>query len=362
VEEDTSFEDLLSTFDPATRHALTSMLTNQGTAFNDTSAFINDWASTLPPFAMNIADALRIVQQQGDATASLISNGGSVLNAVSERPGELQGLVENTSRMFRALGARNAELEDAIRILPTFIDETKVTSLRFAKFSDDTTPLVKQLTPAAAQLSPALQDLHAFAPDLKRLMKGIRPVTKASKDGIPGLNNLWNQLTPFLDRAKPWLGEVIPFIDYLNDYRRELAGAAANIGATTQYTAKPVGAPGQLHIVRAAVPTSLESLAAFPIRTGSSRSNPYPRPGAALDLAGGLPQFGDYLCVNRPVPTKSLAWPSDIYNNVLDYYLTDVPSDPNPINPPSPVCQAQGILGQILNAGSGLFPQLPTLP
>jgi phospholipid/cholesterol/gamma-HCH transport system substrate-binding protein len=362
VEESVSFDDLLSTFDPATRKALTSFLTDQGVAFNDTSAFISDWASTLQPFAINIGDALRIVRQQGDATASLISNGAGALTALSERQGQLQGLVENSSRMFRALGARNAQLADAIRILPTFIDEAKSTSLRLATFSDDTTPLLKQLTPAAAELSPALQDLHTFAPDLRRLMVGIKPLTRASKQGVPGFNQFLNQLTPFLDRSRPWLGELVPVINYATDYKRDLTGAIANVAAATEAVAKPVTGGTALHYARSALPISLESLGAFPQRFGTSRSNPYLAPNRALDVTGGLPQFGDYLCVNRPVPTKSPAWPTDIYDNVLDYYLTDDPKNPNPVNPPSPACSVQGLLGQLLNAGTGLFPQLGVLP
>ena len=172
IEESVVFEDILSTFDPPTRVALTSMLSDQGIALNEAAASLNYWASTLPSFAVNIDTALKVVNEQSAATASLIRDGGDALNAVTERQGQLQGLVANTARMFGAIGARNAELADAIRILPTFIDETKVTSVRFEEFSDDTTPLIKQLIPAARELSPGLRYLHAFAPDLRRLMRG----------------------------------------------------------------------------------------------------------------------------------------------------------------------------------------------
>ena len=362
VQEDVAFENLLGTFDAQTRKSLTSLLTDQGIALSDSSASISDWASTLQPFAINTADALKVLHQQGEATASLIRDGGSALSAVSERQGELQGLVTNTARMFRATGARNAELAEAIHILPTFIDETKITSVRVAKFSEDTTPLVKQLTPAAAELSPTLQDLHAFAPDLKRFMKGIKPVTRASKQGIPAFNGFLSQLSTFVPRAKPWLGQVNPVIDYATDYKRDITGAMANLGAATEAVARPVGGGTQLHYVKAAVPISLESLGAFPQRFGTSRSNPYPAPGSALDLTGGMKQFGSYLCVNRTLPTKSLAWDPDIYNNVLDYYLTDDPANPNPSIPVSPPCSTQAPLGPLLGAGTGLFPQLPALP
>ena len=39
---------------------------------------------------------------------------------------------------------------------------------------------------------------------------------------------------PFFARLKPYLGGVVPVLDYINDYRREIAAFFANGTATTQ--------------------------------------------------------------------------------------------------------------------------------
>ncbi len=373
VEESVVFEDLLNTFDPGTRAALTSMLSNQGGAFQGSAPYFSWLLSTMPDFAVNIDQALEVVRQQDEETAMLLREGGGALTALSERQGQLRGLVENSARVFRATAARNEELADAITILPTFIDETVATSERFAEFSEDTTPLLRQLIPAARELSPVLRDLKVISPPLRTFMLGIRPLTRASKKGIPALNSFLSTIPPFLEVSTPWLGRVTPVIDYANGYRRELVGAFANVGAATQSTAKPVALPGQLHYVRGALPTSLESLGAYSQRFGTSRSNPYPAPGSALEITGGLPQFAGHLCVNRPLPSFTAPPWDDILVNgdpltnppvepALPFYYTDIPTNPNPVDPPAPPCRSQAPLGPAMGAGTGVFPELGTLP
>jgi phospholipid/cholesterol/gamma-HCH transport system substrate-binding protein len=361
VQESVSLGDVIGTFDPATRQALTSWLTDQGEALNGGAPSISSFLAALQPLAENTGVALGVVRDQQSATSSLIRDGGSALSALSERTGQFGGLVESSARVFHAMGTRNADLAQAIRILPTFLDETKSVSERLAKFSAQTTPLVKQLQPAAEQFSPGLRQLQHFAPDLRRVMIGIKPLTRVSRSGVPALGQIFDRAQPLLERARPYLGGVEPIINYANAYRRELAGAVGNLAATTQATLPPAGGGTPLHYVRGALPINLEALAAFPKRFGSSRTNPYPKPGQALELGQGLPQFGDYLCVNRPLPSLSPAFSSEITTAIGSYY-TDDPANPNPVTPPSPPCRSQGALGPAVGGGPGYFPNLQPLP
>ena len=49
---------------------------------------------------------------------------------------------------------------------------------------------------------------------------------------------------------------------------------------------------------------SPESLAIYPNRVGTDRSNPYPQPGTYRSLASGLPVFSTSACAN-PAPSVS---------------------------------------------------------
>ena len=55
-----------------------------------------------------------------------------------------------------------------------------------------------------------------------------RPLTSASKAGFPALEQFLDASVPLLARLNPYLGGVVPVINYINDYRREIAGFFAN--------------------------------------------------------------------------------------------------------------------------------------
>ena len=54
---------------------------------------------------------------------------------------------------------------------------------------------------------------------------------------MPALESVLSESVPWLARAKPYLGGLVPVIDYVNTYRREVAAFFANSTASTQATA-----------------------------------------------------------------------------------------------------------------------------
>ena len=71
----------------------------------------------------------------------------------------------------------------------------------------------------------------------------------------------------------------------------------ANVAAISNAKLPTENAAGeQLHYLRAMGPFSPESLATFPSRTTTNRTNAYPQPLAAKSLATGLPSFDTRGC------------------------------------------------------------------
>ena len=67
-------------------------------------------------------------------------------------------------------------------------------------------------------------------------MINIGPLTQASKAGFPAFERFLDESVPWLARLKPYLGGVVPVLDYINDYRREIAAFFANSTAISQGT------------------------------------------------------------------------------------------------------------------------------
>ncbi len=356
-------DQIFSAFDPKTRAAFETWMQQGGIALTNRGEDFNQAFAQLYPFATNVDSVLAVLNRQSAATTTLLRDGAQVFAALSKSPAALQGFVRNSNSLFAATAARDQDLANTIRAFPAFLTEARTTINRLGTFSKTTQPLIDELRPAAVQLTPALQRLVVLAPELRDLMVVIAPLTKASKDGFPALTSFLNDTVPFLVRLKPYLGELVPVIDYIQSYRREIAAFFANSTATEQGQFAS-GNGGRAHYVRISNPINPELLTNYPNRPDSNRSNAYMAPGGYNELLHGLNVFGSYLCTAHPLPTigSSLSQTTTSVTGtvltlaqlVAKYYYTSQPG--------GPPCKAQSPLGSTTTGQNQTFPQLQPLP
>jgi hypothetical protein len=287
-----------------------------------------------------------------------------VFSALAASPQRLQSLVRNSNAVFSSTAQRNAELAATIRAFPAFLRQSRTTINSVSAFARKTQPLVDELHPAAVRLTPALRSVRTVAPELLTLMQDVGPLTRAVRTGFPALREFLSSSVPFLSAVKPYLGNVVPVINYLNTYRRELAGFFANSAAATQ--GRGTASHGVLHYLRISNPIGPEVLMPYQKRPETNRTNPYLEPGGYMQLIKGLPVFGSYLCTDNPLPSVSPSLDSStsttsvagtvltIGQLVRQYYLTADPS--------GPPCRAQAPLGKTTTGRNQVFPSLKALP
>jgi virulence factor Mce-like protein len=357
VADTVQLDEILRTFDPVTRQRFSTWLDQQGQASLGNGEAISDALGNLTPFAEETDDVLRVLRAQGGGTRRLIRNTGEVFAALSERQGQLRQLIQNSNRVWEVTARRNAELADTFRVLPTFLREGRTTTRRLTEFANDTDPLIDQLRPAARQLSPTLKYLDDLSPSLRSLFRSFKPLVQVSKRGLPATSEALNNTRPFLGRLDTFLREFTPIIDYLGLYKREIAAFFANDAAVTQ----PV--LNGIHYLRVQNPLTPEIMAAYPNRIATNRSNPYPAPGSADELATYLKTFGSHLCTANPVPeppaptAETGPLPPVLADNLSFYAFGGTEN-----RGAAPPCTPQPPLGPATNGGGGLFPQLQPLP
>ena len=347
-------DQILSTFDPATRQAFETWMQQQGMALTGRGQDLNAALAQLYPFATNVDSVLAVLGRDSAATSTLLSDGGQVLAAVTRSPAALQQLVNNANTTFSATAAQAVALAATIRAFPPFLTATKTTIDRVARFASTTKPLVDELRPAAIQLSPALQSVAVLAPELNSLLVNVGPLTSASRAGVPAIQQFLNDSIPLLTRLTPYLGGVIPVVDYINTYRREVAAFFANGTAATQATLPAAVSRRQIHYVRVSSPLNPETLAAYSHRLESNRGNPYLVPGGYSALVSGLPVFGEHLCTRYPLPTIGPTISAALAAVLRAVYFTADPS--------GPVCKAQPPLGAATTGQLQAFPHIQPIP
>ncbi|HWE59300.1 MAG TPA: MlaD family protein [Solirubrobacteraceae bacterium] len=347
-------DQILSTFDPQTRHAFSIWQQQEGIALTGRGEALNAALAELFPFATNVDRVLAVLHNQSAATTTLLRDTGIVFSSLSASPSQLQGLIRNSNATFAATAAEDVGLANTIRAFPAFLIQTRSTVNRLTRFARTTKPLIDEFRPAAVQLSPALQQTVTLAPELRNLMVDLGPLTSAARSGVPALENFLNTSVPWLARLKPYLGGLVPVINYVNTYRREIAGFFANSTATTQGTGANLAQTTTLHYLRISNPINPELLTPYQKRLSSNRGNPYMAPGGYGQLVGGLSVFGNYLCTSNPQPTIGPNVDPTTAAILKSAYYT-----PNPGGPP---CKAQPALGPLTTGQLQSFPHLTPLP
>jgi virulence factor Mce-like protein len=344
-------DEIFRAFDEPTRNAFRAWMQGQAASFRGRGDDVSVALASLEPFAEQANTALRVLDSQRRATQRLVRDGGEVFEALSERQGQLRGLIENSDQVFSTTAARDRELAESFQILPTFLRETRATLTRLDEFAQDTDPLMIQLRPAARELTPTLIDLGRLAPDLEAFFEGFGATIDAGRNGLPATRKLLrNDLPPLLTRLDPYLQDFNAIFEGLGRYRAEIAAFLANVSAATQ------GSLGQLdgetlHNIRTSGPLGPEALAAYPRRLTTNRSNAYVAPGGYASLP--LESFETRHCPGGAPPdgiTSTLddadaaAFPAGFYDRMKLYAFNN---ETNSANLPAPPCTEQGPLASI---------------
>jgi virulence factor Mce-like protein len=277
VVETVQLDEIFDSLDPATRAAFRTWQQDMAKGIEGRGRDFNDALGTLPGFAADGADVLKVLDSQSGALGRLVKNTGVTFDALTENEQQLETLITSSKRVFDATASRNDALAESIRILPTFLDESKATFARLETFSADTRPLVQDLRPVARDLKPTLADVRVLAPDLERFFRDLDPLITASKKGLPAAREILEGAEPALAELHPFLGQLNPMLQYLELSQLQVSDFISyGAAALADTTASPGGGVG--HYLRQFGPTGAESAAIYRKRLKTNRGSTYVDP------------------------------------------------------------------------------------
>jgi virulence factor Mce-like protein len=345
-------DEILSTFDGKTRAAWQTWMQSQSAAVQGRGTDINAFFGQLPGFTDKFDNLFATLDAQQAATSKAISTTGEVFDAISRREGELRGLVTDSERLFATTAARNHELAQIFQKLPRFERESSATLPQLTAFGQKAQPVVEQLQPAATQMKPAFAALNDLAPQFDGFFGQLQDVVHASEAGLPAFDRILGNLPGLFDAFQPFLRNANPMVDHIGKSKREVTAFFANTTAASQARSLPDVIPGArqpVHYLRTSQGLTPESLTFYPRPLGSTRLNPYPKPGLLDELAGGLSILGTGDCGGPEISPPSDAAPSELAPLVAQFAFR---SDGGPVA--RPACKPQGAYPGFSTA----FPQL----
>jgi virulence factor Mce-like protein len=358
-------DEILATFDPATRKAFQTWMQAQAAAVHGRGTDINAFFGELPQLTDKFQRLFETLDAQQAATTKAISTTGEVFDALSEREGQLRGLVSDSHRLFSITADRNDDVAKIFQRLPRFERESSVMLPKLTEFGDHARPVVRQLQPAATAMGPAFAALDDLAPQFDGFFGQLKQVVDASQKGLPAFNHILGDFPPVLDAFQPFLRNVNPMVDHIAKSKGEVTGFLANtVGATEAFdigaetnssNGTLAGTDSSVRYLRLAQFLSPESLSYYPRPLGSSRLNPYGAPGKLVDdLTSGGSIFGTGPCPVGNVAIPTTADSESLVPRIQEFAFRT--TDRNAV--PSPACKVQGTY-----PGSATsFPQLLAEP
>lgn len=286
------FDELLRIFDKPTRTAFREWQASLAQAGAGRGRDLSDALGNLPAFTENAESVVQVLDQRRAALRDLVHNAGRTFEDVTRDEGALSTLVQRNSELFGELADRREQLAESIKILPTFLDQSKQTLARVRTFSVDAEPLVHDLGPVLADLQPTLVSLHQLSPDLRRLFQNVDPLIAAGDKGLPALSRTLRGLDPALASAGPFLQQLNPLLRFLELNQVKVADFMDVPGATLggiESTAP--GSKSNGHVLPQVIVAGAQTLPAL-TRSGDNRGDAYEPPDARIDpTAQTLPSF-----------------------------------------------------------------------
>jgi phospholipid/cholesterol/gamma-HCH transport system substrate-binding protein len=280
VEGAVQLDEIFGALDPQTRRAFAGWQKEMAAAIRTHGQDLNDALGTLPAFADDGTDLLRVLDGQGAQVQRLIRDTGAVFGALTQDERKLHDLVVHAGGTFDATSRRQEALARTFRIFPTFLDESRLTFARVERFAADTDPLVRDLRPALREVVPTLSDVRALSPDLRRTFEDLDPLITASRTGLPALRDTLDGARPMLGSVQPFLEELNPVLQWLEYHQLSTSDFISNGAATLADTVPTVTKNEVGHYLRQFGPVGPETVGMYPDRPAASRGNAYLNPGA----------------------------------------------------------------------------------
>lgn len=304
IERTQELDQVLGAFDQPTRRAFKRMLADFSSALRGRSGDLNSAVGNARPTVENLTALADLLDRRQADVTRLISSAGVTLRSLGRRSYDLQGVVIEGNRVLATTAARDDQLTRTVRELPAFLAELRRTLVVADATAGDAAPTLRALRPVAPLVRPALQETTLLAPDLQALFLELGPVLDAAHAGLPRATRVIELARPLVEVLHDAGRQLVPVVQLLELYRRELIAPLANIGAATQGSMiLPDGS--RRHYLRALPPLTNEMSVGYAQRPPSNRHNPYFKHGALQRLADGPLRAWDCDNVDNPltVPT-----------------------------------------------------------
>jgi phospholipid/cholesterol/gamma-HCH transport system substrate-binding protein len=284
-------EKVLGMLDPATRAAVQKEMQGLGLGLNGHGAQLNNLFGALLPTVNNGNTLFGVLNPERQQVQQLIDDTGRVMQALSTRTAQYQGLIADAKATAVAVASRDSQFRQTLDVLPSTLAQARSTVSQLNGLSVRATPVFSNLRVASYDLSPAISQLEPTASAARVFFRQLKPFLHNFKPLVTQLTPAANVLKSIVLPLAAVLRQGDPALAYLTNYAREFGSFFSNVNGFVD-TKDKLGYRGRVFPIvsyndyTGLTTTERNLLDAF-IKAGSlglldgTKMNPYPQPGTA---------------------------------------------------------------------------------
>lgn len=270
-------DEVLRTFTPQTRIALSSALTEAGAVTNGTQLSLSKLMDGVGRLGRGGYTALDALAAQSNDIKSVATETTNILNSLAADRQALGSLVDSAAVLTQATANQRQNLALTMQRLPGLLSSVKSATSSLGGLATDLTPVANNLDAAAPDLNTALTKLPSVTHSLRTLLPYMNSSfgrAPATLNQVPALStNLVGVSSPL----STLLRNLNPMLAYIKPYSYDIGSFFGNFGDAFDIPVENGVQPARLAPVFSEgslrnIPLSLETL--NPIHY----NNPYPSP------------------------------------------------------------------------------------
>ena len=219
-------DDALEAFDATTRRHIKS-LNHTGAQVDADPRARRELNDTIGAFGETLAQMRELdrnIGAQRGALSELVSSSRSVLDELSQRQDALQTVVDAGGASAAAFTANRKALQQTVAGSAALLRSSRDALDAVSPLVPKARTVVSGLNTAAPHLTPALERLRPVARSSGTLIRDLPAFNRAALPFLKRLTTVSELAGPAIERLDPALRDLVPSLDYLAPYRREVLG------------------------------------------------------------------------------------------------------------------------------------------
>ncbi|MCW2800795.1 MAG: virulence factor Mce family protein [Aeromicrobium sp.] len=225
-------DELVGTFDPKTRKALSGTLASLGASTDGSRQAVDELMDGVGRIGREGYTVVDAVAAQSADLKQLVGDATVIMRALDERHGQVADLVDNANTVVSTTAQQEDDLRATMQALPNLMTSARTATSELGGLATDLSPVARDLDEAAPDLSAALQDLPPITTGLRTLLPPMKSALTRGLQTTSQLPSTSRNISAAVPKADTLLANVNPMIEYLRPYGVDIGSFFGNFGST----------------------------------------------------------------------------------------------------------------------------------